>query len=178
MIDVEKTKSAKEWILKLANGVNPLNNAPLNDTDIVNDVHISRCLFYVAEVLDNSMKVRAPRQEKQYDCDFCLLEEDALRVALVEQSGIASLTREINKVIPEKMRHITAAQILQWLINAGYLVEVPLAGDKKVKKATEKGNFIGIHSEWKEGLAGQKYFSTSYNLEAQKFIIANVNLMV
>lgn len=178
MIDVEKTKSAKEWILKLANGVNPLNNAPLNDTDIVNDVHISRCLFYVAEVLETSMKTRAPRQEKQYDSNFCLSNEDAVRVALVEQTGIANFAREINKVIPEKMRPITATQILQWLINAGYLVEVSLADDKKTKQATESGNSIGIHSEWRESMGGQQYISTSYNLEAQKFILANINLMV
>lgn len=178
MIDIEKTKSAKEWILKLANGVNPLNNATLNDTEIVNDVHISRCLFYVAEVLDNLMRTRTSHQEKQYDCNFFLSKEDAGRVTLVEQTGIANFTRGINKVIPERMRPISTTQILHWLISAGYLVEVSLSDHKKTKQATDKGNLIGISSEWRESIEGKTYISTSYNLEAKKFILANINLMV
>lgn len=177
MIDVEKTKSAKEWILKLANGVNPLNNAPLNDTDIVNDVHISRCLFYVAEVLDSSMKVRAPRQEKQYDLDFCLSEKNAAHVLLVERTGIANFIREINKVIPANMRPVTIPQVSKWLVDEGFLTEVTSPEGKKNKQATTKGNAQGIVSDWQRRTDGNTYLATSYNLEAQKFILANINLI-
>ncbi len=178
MIDVEKTKSAKEWILKLANGVNPLNNTPLNDTDIVNDVHISRCLFYVAEVLENPIKIRAPRQEKQYDLDFCLSEEIAACVLLVERTGIANFIREINKAIPTNMRPITIPQVSKWLVDEGYLTEITSPEGKKNKQATTKGNSQGIVSEWHRRTDGNTYLATSYNLEAQKFILANINLMI
>lgn len=177
MINVEKTKSAKEWILKLANGVNPLNNAPLNDTDIVNDVHISRCLFYVADVLDSSMKARAPRQEKQYNLDFCLSKENAARVLLVERTGIANFIREINKVIPQNMRPITIPQVSKWLVDEGYLTEITSSEGKKNKQATTKGNVQGVVSEWQRRTDGNTYLATSYNLEAQKFILANINLI-
>ena len=52
MQDDNKTITAKDWILKLANGINPLNGSTLPDDDIVNNVHISRCLFYVSDLLD------------------------------------------------------------------------------------------------------------------------------
>ena len=45
MIDVEKLNSAKAWIEKLANGINPLNDELVKDDDLINNVHISRCLF-------------------------------------------------------------------------------------------------------------------------------------
>lgn len=45
MIDTDKLRIAKEWISKLANGINPLDNNLIKDEDIVNNVHISRCLF-------------------------------------------------------------------------------------------------------------------------------------
>ena len=51
MIDVEKLNSAKAWIEKLANGINPLNDELVKDDDLINNVHISRCLFYVSELL-------------------------------------------------------------------------------------------------------------------------------
>ena len=51
-VDPQKTKVAIEWIKKLANGINPIDGSVLSDKDVVNNVHISRCLFYVAELLE------------------------------------------------------------------------------------------------------------------------------
>ena len=52
MIDEEKIVTAKVWIEKLANGINPLNDELVKEDDIINNVHRSRCLFYVTELLD------------------------------------------------------------------------------------------------------------------------------
>ena len=43
-IDQNRLKIAIDWINKLANGMNPLNGSTLPDSDIVNNVHISRCM--------------------------------------------------------------------------------------------------------------------------------------
>lgn len=51
MDERDKMLMAQEWIRKLANGINPLNGNAVKEDDIVNNVHISRCLFYVAELL-------------------------------------------------------------------------------------------------------------------------------
>jgi len=52
MQDNYKAIVAKDWIQKLANGINPLDGSVIPDKDIVNNVHISRCLYYVVELLD------------------------------------------------------------------------------------------------------------------------------
>ena len=52
MIDTKKLATAKVWIEKLANGINPLNDELVKEDDIINNVNISRCLFYVTELLD------------------------------------------------------------------------------------------------------------------------------
>ena len=49
---MEKLATAKVWIEKLANGINPLNDELVKEDDLINNVHISRCLFYVTELLD------------------------------------------------------------------------------------------------------------------------------
>ena len=51
MEEKEKIAIAQDWVRKLANGINPLNGNVLKDDDVVNNVHISRCLFYVADLL-------------------------------------------------------------------------------------------------------------------------------
>ena len=51
MTELDKMKRAKMYIDKLANGINPLNDLTLPENEIINNIRISRCLFYVSDVL-------------------------------------------------------------------------------------------------------------------------------
>lgn len=100
MQDDNKTITAKDWILKLANGINPLNGSALPDDDIVNNVHISRCLFYVSDLLD-TIPDNSKKKSKKYDFDFYIKPEDLGKVLIVDSTGISNFVREINKLIPD-----------------------------------------------------------------------------
>ncbi len=56
MTDLEIMQRAKMYMDKLANGINPLDDSTLSENDIVNNVRISRCLFYVSDVLRQVME--------------------------------------------------------------------------------------------------------------------------
>lgn len=45
MTELEKIAYAKMFIDKLANGINPLDDQEIQDTDIVNNIRVSRCFF-------------------------------------------------------------------------------------------------------------------------------------
>ena len=51
MTELEKIAYAKSFIDKLANGINPLDDKPIPEGDIANNVRLSRCFFYVADIL-------------------------------------------------------------------------------------------------------------------------------
>lgn len=51
MIEIEKVKKAKLYIEKLANGLDPITDEPAALSDVVNQIQVSRCLFYVTEIL-------------------------------------------------------------------------------------------------------------------------------
>ena len=51
MTELEKIAYAKSFIDKLANGINPLDDTPIPENDIANNVRLSRCFFYVSEIL-------------------------------------------------------------------------------------------------------------------------------
>ena len=51
MTELEKIAYAKSFIDKLANGINPLDDTPIPDGDIANNVRLSRCFFYVSDIL-------------------------------------------------------------------------------------------------------------------------------
>ena len=51
MTELEKIEYAKSFIDKLANGINPLDDTPIPEGDIANHVRLSRCFFYVSDIL-------------------------------------------------------------------------------------------------------------------------------
>ena len=51
MTELEKIAYARTFMEKLANGINPLDDTPIPEGDIANNVRLSRCFFFVSDVL-------------------------------------------------------------------------------------------------------------------------------
>ena len=56
MTELEKMERAKMYMEKLANGINPIDDSPVPDGDTVNNVRISRCFFFVSDILEQVIK--------------------------------------------------------------------------------------------------------------------------
>lgn len=52
MDEVEKIKYTKAFIDSLAEEINPLNGEPIPEDDLLNNIRISRCMFYAPPFLD------------------------------------------------------------------------------------------------------------------------------
>ena len=88
-IDQKKLSVATDWIGKLANGINPIDGSILPDSDVVNNVHISRCLFFVSNLLEDMGK-KKNTSKKQYEQEFQLTPENREDHLRKLQSQIAS----------------------------------------------------------------------------------------
>ena len=172
MIDLEKLVTAKVWIEKLANGINPLNDELVKEDDIINNVHISRCLFYVAELLDE-IKV-GTAVERRGRKTFFLSSKDAARIQISTPTGIANFVRLVNEYIPAEMKPLSTSQVIKWLRNEGLLQEVPKEDGHKTNLPTEKGNRLGIASEVQRNAEGIEYQRVIYSVDAQRFILNNI----
>ncbi|MBR1731819.1 MAG: hypothetical protein IJ725_05250, partial [Ruminococcus sp.] len=51
MTELETIARAQMYLEKLANGVNPLTDTEEIENDVINNVRISRCLYYVSGIL-------------------------------------------------------------------------------------------------------------------------------
>ena len=51
MTELEKIERAKMYMDKLANGINPIDDTMAPDDDLINNVRLSRCFFFVSDVL-------------------------------------------------------------------------------------------------------------------------------
>ncbi|MCI6373532.1 MAG: hypothetical protein SOX22_01170 [Bacteroidaceae bacterium] len=172
MIDVEKLNSAKAWIEKLANGINPLNDELVKDDDLINNVHISRCLFYVSELLGEiNIETSVERRSRK---PFFLSKNDAVNIPISIPNGIANFVRLVNGYIPEGMKPLSAGQTIKWLRNEGLMKEVQKEDGHKTNLPTEKGNSIGITTEVQRNPEGIDYQRVVYSVDAQRFMLNNI----
>ena len=175
MTELEKMQRAKMYIDKLANGVDPLTDKEVNDDSVLNQVRISRCLFYVSEILakviDNGGEVGKRAVVKELP--FTVTEEQLAQVEITEDAvGVSVIAMRINAVLNDGVRHIPATHISGWLAAHGYLQENTYA-NKKAKVTTERGEALGIFTVEGVSSKGITYRKNIYSAQAQRFIIEN-----
>ena len=177
MIDFKKLSVARLWIDKLANGVNPLNDEMLNDSDVVNNVHISRCLFYVAEMLDQLEEQEKKLNGTPKTKSFFLSVNDTKALPIEKPDGINNFVKLVNVYIPEDMKTLASVQVIRWLKNEGYLEEIEKEDGHRTNLPTPKGNDVGISTVTQQNSDGSTYTRVMYSVEAQRFILDNIEVI-
>lgn len=177
-MNLELLKHAKCYIEKLANGINPLTNEIVPDTDLINNVRISRCLFYVnnilGEVIENEFKISKRTKKLPFN-----LTKEALNNFDYSNTPIpiSMIAKELNKLNANlDMSKLKTTSITNWLIDIGILFETEI-NDKKYKLPTKMGEDIGLYIEERMGYNGE-YYIVEYPKQSQKFIIDNFESLI
>lgn len=179
MTELEKIEYAKSFIDKLANGINPLDNSNVPDGDIVNNVRLSRCFFFVSDILrqviENGGVVSAKQTPSKKKENFILTKEQREKITVSEKSlSISEITDYLNSIVDlEVTKKISSTTITNWLVEKGFLINVTING-KNRKKPSEFGNKIGISTVEKSGMYGI-YTMIIYDSSAQQFIYDNID---
>ncbi len=179
MPEIDIMRRAQEYILSLARGFDPLTGEEITDDSVINNVRMSRCFFYVADVLEkvieNGGEVNRPVRKES--AKYTLLTQEIIQAFPYSDTpmGINNLIKALREMLGENEKPLAAVQITAWLVSEGYLIE-NIRADKREKVATAKGNAIGITV--KEGTnmqTGVSYRMNLYDKKAQRFILENHN---
>lgn len=181
MTELKKTERAKMYIDKLANGINPIDDTAVSDNDVVNNVRVSRCLFYVSDVLRQVIENGgvAPVKKSSSKHDFYLTENQIKQYKPCEKAiSVSEITKSINSIVePEQCKQLKSSQITNWLLDIGALEIQNNINGKATKLPTSQGSELGISSEIRVGLNGE-YRVVVYNKEAQQFIVDNIETII
>ena len=181
MTELEKIAYAKTYIEKLANGINPLTDQPVPDSDSINNVRISRCLFYVSDLLRQIVENGgvSQRKTKTVKVPFQLDYETRKNFRYSETPiPISEITRRINELIPsEDMKKLNYKFISDWLIQAGFLALATNDDGTTTRKPTDNGLQLGITLEQRQG-QNRVYTVVVYNKVAQQFILDNLDAAI
>lgn len=179
MTELEIIAHAQTYLEKLAKGINPLTGEEVAETDVVNNVRISRCLFYTADLLkkivDNKgkFKIEMPAQRP-----FSLTREQIGRFEYSESGlSITEIVRRFNALIDSTyMKELKTKQITEWLVNVGMLQNI-VVNNKTRRRPTPQGEGIGITIEERMGQYGV-YEGVFYSNKAQHFIVDNIETVI
>lgn len=168
---------AKAYLDKLANGINPLTDEALPETDIVNQVRISRCLFFVSDVLRQVIeKGGLKKPPKAVLRPFELTEEQAGSLRPLESPiAVSAVTERINSLVDqEKMKKLSYRSVVSFLLEEGFLTQVTDPQGKLKRQPTPKGAALGIMTENRTGLRGD-YTAVLYDRNAQQYILDHLD---
>lgn len=179
MTELEIMQHAKTYLDKLAHGINPLTNEPVPEEEVVNNVRISRCLFFVSDVLRRVIEnggVEPPKsRERGFFHPFSATAEQLQRFGYSEEPLLVShIAKRVNDLVEtENTKKLTGAAILNWLESVGLVEEVLTETGRKSRRPTAQGNSIGITVQLRNGPVGD-YQAVVYDRQAQQFIIDNM----
>ena len=180
MTEIEIIARAQMYLEKLANGVNPLTDTEVNENDVVNNVRISRCLFYVSgilkQIVDNKGKFKVEMPDR---AEYTVTPEQLANFAFSEQPvSISELTKRLNDLVNQMyVKELKRGVITDWLTEIGMLSD-HIVNNKTRKRPTAAGQNIGIITEEHTNQFGQWYEGVFYTLNAQHFIIDNISTVI
>lgn len=183
MTELEKIESAKAYVVKLANGINPIDDSPVADSDIVNNVRISRCLFYVSDILqqviDNKGVVKRTVVKTLKESFSITQEQISLFHFSNEPITVSEIAKRINEVadLKENQSKLKPADINTALVEMGALEIVTSYNGKTRKLPTKMGESIGIIAQERTGQYGV-YINVLFSKAAQQFIVDNIDAIV
>lgn len=183
MNELEIMIRAKEYMEKLANGIDPLTGQPVKDDDIINNVRISRSLFYVAgvlqKVIDNGGEVQKEKKKKADRLPFSLTDEQAAQLTPAYDSiSLSKVIGIINRQIDDKvMNKLQRKTLAEWLRQRDLLTEVIINGKPRFNP-TSSGETVGISLIDYITPTGQFIKICVYSPEAQQFIFDNIDSII
>ena len=180
MTELEKIAYAKSFIDELANGINPIDNQPVAEYDVVNNVRLTRCFFFVSDILrqviENGGTIPPKKKAKS---SFSITKEQLARYIYSKfLISVSEIAKKINELVDtEHMKQLSYKQLTGWLLSINALTEQLTLNGKSQKRPTEIGKQIGISLETRNGINGE-YQVVVYNKEAQAFILDNIDAII
>ena len=164
---------ARDYVTSLANGINPLNGETLPETDITNNIKISRCLFYVSTILDdvitNTKVIKEPFKISRENLEKFEYSNEGI--------SVTEITARINSLIDTNvMQALKVTDITRWFESIGFLTKTTI-DNRAQKMPTNLGREMGLFTESRQGLY-RNYEAVLYKRKMQEFIIDNFESLI
>jgi len=174
----DKLIRAKEILQKMANGINPFNEEPIEGDSFLHDPRMIRCLFFVQEVLDRAINGQF-RITSTKPNDFIITNEEKSKIELTPgKIGINEFAKCVNAVIDvNRSKKLTGKELNKQLNKMGILGEQVIGNGKYRTVTNEKSSDYGFEME-KRSYNGREYEMVLLNEKGKKFLLENLETIM
>lgn len=183
--ELDTMKHAKEYIDKIANGIDPFTDKPIPDDDIVNNVKLSRCFFYISGILEKVIEnggevspVKTVEVVKSGRRGVVVITDEARAAfkCFINEVTPTAFTDMINKHLdPDISGRLKKNAIADWLSEVGMLENYELPNGKMHRRPTESGSNEGIRLSEYFSADGFPRTAIMLSPAAQQFILDNID---
>jgi len=188
LTELEKLDRARMYMQQLAEGVDPIGGQELPQDSALNQLRLSRCFFYVADILGQVIanggqvgrRAGTPAESAgaSYLPPFALTAEQRALIPLDDSVMVKRFTESINALADlSAMRRLKMTAFGDWLVREGYMREDNYNG-KRRKVPTEQGCAAGISEEQRNSQQGGYYTAVLYNQDAQRLLIKHLDEII
>ena len=180
MTEAEKVRYAREFLEKLASGIDPTDNSEIPEGDVARKTRVVGCFSYVSGILrqveEKGIKSEAKRPILKER--FYLTDTEKKRIEITKApASITEISRHLNNIVSNRTEtRISYNTIGKWLVRQGLLKEIHTESGKMMRVPTDYGREKGIYTETAYGAMGE-YTKVLYRAEAQKLIYDNIDLI-
>ena len=186
MTELEKIVYAKSFIDKLANGINPLDDTPIPEGDIANNVRLSRCFFYVSSIIQREIdreRRKESKAKKSERLPFSITHEQLEQFEYSSMPiSVSAMGKKINWLVREdieakRMDKFSYRKINYWLRDIGMIEWREWENGKQKRFPTAEGEAIGLILQIWENY-GRKSPVIYLSEQGQHFIIDNIEVVM
>ena len=170
----DKMEKAREVLIKIAKGTDPLTGETLKEESFLNDPRVIRCFYYIAEVLDNVLQGKYSKSNKL--TRFVITPEQKSRVKLPEgKIGVNEFSRCVDLCIDgTTSRKLTGVELNRRLKKMGVLSEEKNPQTGRTRTITnERSEEYGFESE-KKTYNGAEYDAVVMNDKGKQYLLDNL----
>ncbi len=178
MTELETMQRAKMYLDKLAQGIDPITDQAIPNSDSLNNPRLSRCFQYVSGILEkviaNGGQVSIPEKPS-----FTVSSEQLAKVQLTgEPLRIADFVDRILQTTGyEGMKKLSPTKLTNWLLQKGFLTQAVDPDGKTRRVPTPAGAELGISVQMCQ-FQGNEYPGIFYDIKAQQFLLDNMPAIV
>ncbi len=183
--ELDTMKHAKEYIDKLANGIDPFTDKPVPDDEIINNVKLSRCFFYISgileKVIENGGKVTSEKtveviKPQKRGAVVITDEARAAFKCFINEVSLSTFTDMINKYLDSDVSvKLKSTAIADWLMVIGMLDREALPSGRFKRVPTDSALSEGIRLNEYLTPGGFPRYAIMLSPAAQQFILDNID---
>ncbi|MBE6933365.1 MAG: hypothetical protein E7464_08305 [Ruminococcaceae bacterium] len=172
MTELELMQRAKMYMDKLAQGVDPISGQSLSDDSALNNVRLTRCFFYVADVLGRVISNGGVIGQRSGAARFVITPEQISRVKIMDKPiRITEFTELLYQAVDDpEMKRPSVKKITDWLLAKGLLVKKNGVDGNSHRIPSEQGIQMGMSTRLRQSRDGE-YQAVYYDKNMQRFLL-------